>query len=283
MAMGWWRWRARWNPPMPSRWRGSMKGSRCARPGIQTPTVLLEGVFDAGSSRPRRRRVRTRRAHAGTNRPAAPRALGASFKVWLKLDSGMNRLGFKGAAFDARTKRSARLPAVQSPVNLFTHLASADDPDCRRRRRNCALAIPRRTPSRRAQHRQLRRHAELPERRRIGCGPACCCTASRRSRVRIGADYGLEARDDAELAGHRRQGSRGGRESGIRRQLGGAAPDALAVAAVGYGDGYPRNLASGSPVLVNGERAPLAGRVSMDMIGIDVTDAKIVVPAWAIL
>jgi len=49
-------------------------------------------------------------------------------------------------------------------------------------------------------------------------------------------------------------------------------PTRLVVAAVGYGDGYPRSLASGSPVLVNGERAPLAGRVSMDMIGIDVTD-----------
>jgi alanine racemase len=48
-------------------------------------------------------------------------------------------------------------------------------------------------------------------------------------------------------------------------------PTRLAVAAVGYGDGYPRALASGCPVLVNGERAPLAGRVSMDMIGIDVT------------
>jgi alanine racemase len=49
-------------------------------------------------------------------------------------------------------------------------------------------------------------------------------------------------------------------------------PTTLAVAAVGYGDGYPRSLSSGAPVLVNGERAPLAGRVSMDMIGIDVTD-----------
>src|SRR5206468_3162438 len=48
----------------------------------------------------------------------------------------------------------------------------------------------------------------------------------------------------------------------------------LAVAAVGYGDGYPRSLGSGSPVLVNGERAPLAGRVSMDMIGIDATDLE---------
>ena len=44
------------------------------------------------------------------------------------------------------------------------------------------------------------------------------------------------------------------------------------IAAVGYGDGYPRNAASGTPVLVNGERAGFAGRVSMDMIGIDVTD-----------
>ena len=48
------------------------------------------------------------------------------------------------------------------------------------------------------------------------------------------------------------------------------------MAAVGYGDGYPRSLGlgSGSPVLVNDERVPLAGRVSMDMIGIDVSDMK---------
>jgi len=48
----------------------------------------------------------------------------------------------------------------------------------------------------------------------------------------------------------------------------------LAIAAVGYGDGYPRSLPSGSPVLVNGAPAQLAGRVSMDMIGIDVTDLR---------
>jgi alanine racemase len=52
-------------------------------------------------------------------------------------------------------------------------------------------------------------------------------------------------------------------------------PTQLAIAAIGYGDGYPRSLPSGSPVLVNGERAALAGRVSMDMIGIDVTDLKV--------
>jgi alanine racemase len=48
-------------------------------------------------------------------------------------------------------------------------------------------------------------------------------------------------------------------------------PTRLIIASIGYGDGYPRSLESGAPVLVNGERAPLAGRVSMDMIGIDGT------------
>jgi alanine racemase len=44
----------------------------------------------------------------------------------------------------------------------------------------------------------------------------------------------------------------------------------VAVAAVGYGDGYPRHAPAGTPVLVNGVRAPLVGRVSMDSISVDV-------------
>ena len=46
----------------------------------------------------------------------------------------------------------------------------------------------------------------------------------------------------------------------------------VGVAAIGYGDGYPRHAPSGTPVLVNGRRAALAGRVSMDMITIDLRD-----------
>jgi alanine racemase len=48
---------------------------------------------------------------------------------------------------------------------------------------------------------------------------------------------------------------------------------AVGVVAVGYGDGYPRHARSGTPVLVRGRRAPLAGRVSMDMISIDLSSA----------
>lgn len=49
-------------------------------------------------------------------------------------------------------------------------------------------------------------------------------------------------------------------------------PSTIATIAVGYGDGYPRSAESGTPVLINGHRAPLAGRVSMDLLSVDVTD-----------
>lgn len=45
----------------------------------------------------------------------------------------------------------------------------------------------------------------------------------------------------------------------------------IAVVAIGYGDGYPRHAPSGTPVLIHGQRMPLVGRVSMDMITVDVT------------
>ena len=45
----------------------------------------------------------------------------------------------------------------------------------------------------------------------------------------------------------------------------------IAIIAAGYGDGVPRSFAAGTPVLIRGQRAPLVGRVSMDMIAVDVT------------
>jgi len=44
------------------------------------------------------------------------------------------------------------------------------------------------------------------------------------------------------------------------------------VVAIGYGDGYPRHAKTGTPVIINGQRFPLVGRVSMDMITVDLTD-----------
>ena len=98
--------------------------------GISAPIVLLEGVFDSEQLD----------AAAGAGLElfvhcpeqiellrAAP--AGVRFKVWLKLDSGMNRLGFKGADFRAAYSALSALSALQGPVNLCTHLSCADSPD----------------------------------------------------------------------------------------------------------------------------------------------------------
>jgi alanine racemase len=49
-------------------------------------------------------------------------------------------------------------------------------------------------------------------------------------------------------------------------------PTMIATVAIGYGDGYPRHAPSGTPVFLQGQTVPLVGRVSMDMITVDVTD-----------
>ena len=54
----------------------------------------------------------------------------------------------------------------------------------------------------------------------------------------------------------------------------------LGIAAIGYGDGYPRHAPSGTPMLVKGLRVPLVGRVAMDMIALDLRACPS--PRWAI-
>jgi alanine racemase len=244
--------------------------------GITTPTVLLEGVFD--------REQLDAAAAAGFQLVVhVPEqiellrnaAAGTSFKVWLKLDSGMNRLGFKGEAFGAAHSALSALGAVQAPVNLFTHLASADAPDDSTTADQLARfdAATRFLPG----ERSIANSAGMlsfSEAQADWVRPGLLLYGVSPIEGAIGADYGLkpvmtlQAQVIAlkDLAVGERVGY-GGRWTASR-------PTRLAVAAVGYGDGYPRSLGTGAPVLVNGERASLAGRVSMDMIGIDVTDLR---------
>jgi alanine racemase len=244
--------------------------------GIKTPTVLLEGVFD--------REQLDAAAAAGFQLVVhvpeqiellRTAAAGTSFKVWLKLDSGMNRLGFKGEAFGAAHAALSALSVVQTPVNLFTHLASADAPEDSTTADQLARfdAATRFLPG----ERSIANSAGMlsfSEAQADWVRPGLLLYGVSPIEGAIGADYGLkpvmtlQAQVIAlkDLAVGERVGY-GGRWTASR-------PTRLAVAAVGYGDGYPRSLSTGTPVLVNGERAGLVGRVSMDMIGIDVTDLR---------
>jgi alanine racemase len=242
--------------------------------GIDTATVLLEGVFDAEQLDAAAAADFELVVHTSEQiellRAAAS---GTRFKVWLKLDSGMNRLGFKGAAFADAHAALSGLESVKSPINLFTHLACADEPELSTTTEQLARfdAATRFLPGERsiansagmlsfsaAQSDWVRPGLLL-----YGVSPIAGA---------IGADYGLKAvmtlHSHVIAVKDLAAGERVGYGSAWRA----ARPTRLAVAAVGYGDGYPRSLGAGAPVLVNGERAGLAGRVSMDMIGIDVTN-----------
>ncbi len=242
--------------------------------GISTPTVLLEGVFDreqlAAAAAANFELVVHTPEQIELLRTAAA---GTSFKVWLKLDSGMNRLGFKGAAFGAAHAALCTLGSVSSPVNLFTHLASADLPELPTTHEQLTQFAA--ATASLAGERSLENSAAMlsfPDAQADWVRPGLLLYGVSPFAGSVGADYGL--RPAMTLQSHviAVKELSPGERVGYGGDWIASRPTRLAVAAVGYGDGYPRSLGSGAPVLVNGERAGLAGRVSMDMIGIDVTD-----------
>jgi alanine racemase len=252
------------------------EGLTLRQAGIDAPTVLLEGVFDreqldaAGDAR--FELVVHTPEQIELLRAAAP---GVRFKVWLKFDSGMNRLGFKGSAFDSALAALRDLPAVRGPVNLFTHLASADAPELSTTADQLArfAAATKSLPG----ERSIANSAGMlsfPQAQADWVRPGLLLYGVSPFAGSIGADYGL--RPAMTLHSHviAVKELSPGEQVGYGGVWTAARPTRLAVAAIGYGDGYPRNLGSGAPVLVSAERAALAGRVSMDMIGIDVTDLK---------
>lgn len=189
--------------------------------------------------------------------------------VWVKVDSGMHRLGFHPRRIP-QVWEAIRAAAHLEPRGWITHLASADELDNADTQAQIALF--------------LKTVNGLPGERSIANSAGVLAWPdSHADVVRPGIMlYGaspLIGRDAAALD-LRPVMTLGTRllsvhelPAGARVGYGGTyrCPQAMpvGVAAIGYGDGYPRRLPSGTPLLVNGRRAALAGRVSMDLISID--------------
>ena len=244
--------------------------------GIKTPIVLLEGVFDS---------EQVAAAAAGDFEPvvhtqeqielllAAPAE--ARFKVWLKLDSGMNRLGFKAEAFPAAHAALSRAAALKAPINLITHLACADTPELPATAEQ--LMVFETATRSMAGERSVVSSAALlgfSDAHADWVRPGLLLYGVSPFRGATGTDHGVRpvmtVRSQIIAVKDLAVGDRvgyGGDWTATR-------PTRLAIVSVGYGDGYPRSARSGTPVLVNGEHAALVGRVSMDMIAIDTTDVR---------
>jgi alanine racemase len=244
--------------------------------GVKGAVVLLEGVFDKAQQDAAAVAGFELVVHTPEQIELLRNALPTQhFKIWLKLDSGMNRLGFKEPEFAAAHAVLGQLPAVRAPVNLFTHLASADVPGATTTddQLNAFASTTRGFPGECCIENSAAIFA-FPKSQADWVRPGLLLYGASPFAGTIGADYGL--RPVMTLHSHviATKPLAVGERVGYGGDWIAARPTRLAIAAVGYGDGYPRGLPSGAPVLINGERAELAGRVSMDMIGIDITDLK---------
>jgi alanine racemase len=244
--------------------------------GIKARILLLEGVFDSEQLGVATAADLELVVHCQEQiellQAVGP---GTVRTIWLKLDSGMNRLGFKGDAFREAHAALCALPGLRDTVNLMTHLSSADSPELPTTAEQLlvfgaatrSLAGERSLGSSAAILKFPESHADWvrpglmlygisPFHRVSGAAHGLRPVMTLRSRV-----IAVKNVAEGEQVGY------GGDWTATRTTR-------LAIASIGYGDGYPRSAASGTPVLVNGEFAALAGRVSMDMLAIDVSETR---------
>ncbi len=248
--------------------------------GIHKPILLLEGYFDVRDWPLVEAHDLTVVVHSDAQlrmlEEARPER---AFKVFLKVNSGMNRLGFTGQAVRAAFERLSTMPQVGT-ITLMTHFADADGPTgvAAQLRRfeewTAGLAGPRSIANSAATLKFPESHADWVRPGIVLYG------ASPFPRAMPGwsaAELGLKPvmTLTTELIAIQSLAAGEGLGYGYRY----VAPKAMriGVVACGYADGYPRHapagIESGVPILVDGVRCRTIGRVAMDMMYVDLTPA----------
>jgi alanine racemase len=199
-----------------------------------------------------------------------------SFDVFFKVNTGMNRLGFRYDVARAALERLERTQVAKS-ITLMTHFATADGPqgvaEALRTFNEFAkgLDYPRTLANSAAVFAHPESHANIvrPGIALYGATPFVDRTAES-----LGLKPALCLKSEIIAI----QELKAGESVGYGSTFTVHSPTRIGVVACGYGDGYPRHAPSGTPVVVGGVRTRTAGRVSMDMITVDLTpvpDARV--------
>jgi alanine racemase len=242
--------------------------------GLEHRIVLLEGVFDAAQLAEAARHQFDLVVHEFPQIELLEAFRGSQpWSLWLKVDTGMNRLGFRPEEFRSAWDRLQSLHTAPKQLRVLTHLASADEADQsitarqleRLRPLIAGLDVELSIANSAGILAQPDTHGAWvrPGLALYGISPF---PAQRGSQLGLKAAMTLESRVIAvrEVLPGEHVGY-GGTWTATRRTR-------VAIVAAGYGDGIPRSLPNGTPVLIGGHRGSLVGRVSMDMIAVDVTD-----------
>ena len=245
--------------------------------GVRAPVLLMQGAYAPAELEQIAGHdfwlvVHSRRQLRELLAASLPRPL----SVWLKMNSGMNRLGMPPDIYQEAAASLLQSPNCQS-LTLMTHLACAErrDAPSNASQMQCFNAICD-TPQLRALPRSIANSAALLN-----------YPQSHAQWVRCGyLLYGLNPLPDAPGATDNPwqaalsltsaviaiQDVPSGGGVGYGHSWRAERDSRIALIAAGYGDGYPQQAAPGTPVLVGGHRAPLVGTVAMDVLAADITD-----------
>jgi alanine racemase len=197
---------------------------------------------------------------------------GAALDVYVKLNTGMNRLGFEAGALPAAVAELRRHPAVKS-VTLMTHFAVADETRgvgwqmqaFERARDGLAPdALPRSLANSAAILRYPETHGDWvrPGIMLYGCSPFP---------EQTGVELGLRPAMTLESRVIAVQKLKRGDIVGYGGTFTAERDTRIGIVACGYADGYPRHAPTGTPVMVEGRPTQTVGRVSMDMLCADLS------------
>ena len=251
------------------------EAERIRRLGWRGPILLLEGVFDARDLELCSRLNIWHAVHCDQQIDwLAAHKTQQPHRVFLKMNSGMNRLGFTPARFRSAWARLNALPQVDE-ISCMTHFSDADGAKGIAAQLAAFAEATRDLPGERSicNSAALLRNPHMP-------------AAARGDWVRGGillygsapdypehsaADWGLQPTMTLSAKVIGTQALQPGDSVGYGSTFVADQPMRIGVVACGYADGYPRHCPSGTPVLVNGQRSRLVGRVSMDMVTVDLS------------
>jgi len=242
--------------------------------GWRGPILLLEGVFEARDLELCSRLNLWHTVHCDEQIDMlAVHKTHQPHRVFLKMNSGMNRLGFAPQRFRSAWTRLDALPQVDE-ISLMTHFSDADGPKGIARQVEVFEEITRDLPGERTLSNTA---ASL----RFGTEPAVRADWIRPGIGVYGSAPDFPEHDAAhwDLQPAMTLAARVigvqqldiGETVGYGSSFAADTPLRVGVIACGYADGYPRHCTTGTPVLVDGVRTRIVGRVSMDMITVDLT------------
>lgn len=242
--------------------------------GWRGPILLLEGIFEARDLEFCSRYGIWHVVHCAAQiEMLAAHKTQIPHRVFLKLNSGMHRLGFTPQAYRTAWARLNALPQVDE-ISHITHFSDADGVRGIAHQVAIFEQVTQDLPGERSLSNSaaLLRHSAQPTVRadwlRAGImlyGSAPDFPEHNSAHWNLQPSMTLQTRIIAT------QNLQVGDSVGYGSTFAAPSPMRLGVAACGYADGYPRHCPSGTPILVNGVKTRVIGRVSMDMLTLDLT------------